>query len=167
MDAGAEGFYRELDLLKALAAAGVRYLLIGRRACVLHGLPVDTFDYDLWVDPESSNLQSFLRVAEPFDLFPSVAPERLREVPFFHLENDTKVDVWKVREFLLATGERLVFADAHARRVDVRDDARQLLIPIPDLSDLILLKRLGGRPKDLEDVKALQALLDQRRLGKA
>jgi hypothetical protein len=142
-------------------------LLIGRQACILHGLPVDTFDYDLWVDPDPSNLDSLLRLAEPLDLVPSVERDRLAAVPFFHLENDTKVDVWKVRVFVLATGERLTFGDAYARRVDVKDDARGLVIPIPSLEDLIVLKRLGGRAKDVEDVKALQALLEQRQSGGA
>lgn len=167
MEGAPEGFEGELDLLRALNAAGVRYLLIGRQACILHGLPVDTFDYDLWVDPDPSNLQSLLCIAEPLDLFPSVATERLSTVPLFHLENEVKVDVWKVREFSLATGEKLSFLDAHLRRVDVRDDERKLVVPIPRLEDLILLKRLGGRPKDAEDVKALKALLDQRRGSEA
>lgn len=166
MEAAPEGFEGEVGLLKAVNAAGVRYLLIGRQACILHGLPVDTFDYDVWVDPDPSNLDSLLRLAEPLDLIPSVERDRLPSVPFFHLENDTKIDVWKVREFRLATGEKLTFGDAYVRRMDVRDDERKLVIPIPCLEDLILLKRLGGRPKDVEDVKALQALLERRRDGK-
>ena len=31
-------------------------------------------------------------------------------------------------------------------------------VAVPSLDDLILTKRLGGRPKDLEDIRLLEAL---------
>jgi hypothetical protein len=31
-------------------------------------------------------------------------------------------------------------------------------VAVPALDDLILTKRLGGRPKDLEDIRLLEAL---------
>jgi len=157
------GFQREIELLIALGRAGVRYVLIGRQACILHGLPVHSFDYDFWVHPDPANLDALLREADALGLVPSVDRDRMRSVPFFHLENDTKVDVWKVREFLLATGERIEFDEVHARRMDLRDEEKGLVIPIPAIEDLILLKRLGKRPKDEEDIKGLQAILEQRR----
>jgi hypothetical protein len=38
----------ESALFDALAAAGVRYMLIGRRAIAALGAPILTADYDLW-----------------------------------------------------------------------------------------------------------------------
>ena len=36
----------ELEVLRRAYGAGVRFLLIGRQACMLYGLPVLSFDYD-------------------------------------------------------------------------------------------------------------------------
>jgi hypothetical protein len=34
-------------------------------------------------------------------------------------------------------------------------------LAVPDLDDLILTKRFGGRPKDLEDIRLLEALREE------
>jgi hypothetical protein len=153
----------EADLLAELHRAGVRYLLIGRQACVQYGLPVLTFDYDLWVDPEPGNLAALLRCAAAHDLRPTVPPERMTETGFFVLENDAHVDVFKVREFVARTGERCTFADAWARRRELADDQTGLVLVVPALPDLIVTKLCGGRKRDVEDVRALRVLLEATR----
>ncbi|MBI5368353.1 MAG: hypothetical protein HZA54_15060 [Planctomycetes bacterium] len=158
MDDGYSDFYSVVDLLKAMNGAGVRYLVIGRQAWLLYGLPVQTFDYNLWVDPAQGNVRALIEVAEPFGLSPSIPEEALPRRPFFRFENGTRIDVWKVREFALVSGEALRFETAYARRETRRDDARGLALPVPCITDLVFLKRLGNRPKDREDIRMLQAL---------
>lgn len=41
---------------------------------------------------------------------------------------------------------------------DEAEVALGVVIPVPSTADLILTKRFGGRPKDLEDIRLLEAL---------
>ena len=50
------------ELLNALNAEGVRYLVVGGVAVVLHGYTRATFDLDLVINLESSNLERALQV---------------------------------------------------------------------------------------------------------
>ena len=68
--------FDESVFFRALAASGVRALLIGRRALVLLGLPVLTADYDFWIAID--DIEGFNAVAAAFDLHPSVQPEEAR-----------------------------------------------------------------------------------------
>jgi hypothetical protein len=163
MRAGADD--PEVELLRSLHAAGVRYLLIGRQACVQYGLPVMTFDYDLWVDPEPANLAALVGCAEGLDLRPTVALERLAEVGVFALENGARIDVFKVREFVASATEYCTFSEAWEERHELRDDAANLVVVVPKLEHLIVTKLCGRRKRDIEDVKALRVILELERGG--
>ena len=53
------------DLLRDLNAAGVRYLIVGGYAAMVHTEPRYTKDLDLWIDPVESNAQKlFVALAE-------------------------------------------------------------------------------------------------------
>lgn len=155
----------EIDVLRRSYRAGVRFLVIGRQACMLYGLPVLSFDYDIWVSPAPDNLARLVAAARDADLYPSVPLERMRETGFFRLENDAHIDVHKVSFFSAPDGTRAVFEDAWTGRVEMRDDTADLVLPVPRIEDLIVTKLAGRRKKDLEDVKALQVILDLRRGG--
>jgi hypothetical protein len=155
----------ELEVIRRAQCAGVRFLLIGRQACMLYGLPVLSFDYDLWAAPDPDNLAALVAAAREADLFPSVPLERMRETGFFRLENERHIDVHKVAFFRAPDGSQCRFDDAWARRVEMRDDPAGLVIPVPAIEDLIVTKLAGSRKKDLEDVKALRVVLELRRGG--
>ena len=44
-----------VEMLSALSAAGVDYLIAGAHALVAHGLPRATADLDIWVRPAPDN----------------------------------------------------------------------------------------------------------------
>ena len=54
-------------------------------------------------------------------------------------------------------GVRVAFDEVRSRRraLEVAEGA---VIAVPALDDLILTKKFGGRPKDLEDTRLLEAL---------
>jgi hypothetical protein len=54
-------------------------------------------------------------------------------------------------------GIRVAFEDVWNRRRTL-EVAPGVALPVPTLDDLILTKRFGGRPKDLEDIRLLEAL---------
>jgi hypothetical protein len=147
--------FDETDLFRAIAASGARALLIGRRALIALGLPLMTRDYDFWLHADDA--ASFNAAAAPFDLFPNRSPDEARSFGRYVLENDEKVDVLVARAVSTTDGVHVAFADVWERRRTIEISAG-IRVAIPSLDDLILTKRFGGRPKDAEDIRMLEAL---------
>jgi hypothetical protein len=147
--------FDEPAFFRAIDESGARALLIGRRALVALGLPVLTADYDFWVHPEDVAL--FNAAAAPFGLVPSHAPEAVKSRGRYVLENDEHMDIIAAPFVTTTDGQQIHFDDLWSRRVALPLSAGASLV-IPSLDDLIATKRLGERPKDLEDIRLLQAL---------
>jgi hypothetical protein len=114
-----------------------------------------TADYDFWLHID--DMAALNEAVEPMGLVPSRSPDEARARGRYVLENDERVDVLVARTVPTVDGVRVAFDDVWPRR-------RTLVlgpgttIAIPALDDLILTKRFGGRPKDLEDIRLLEAL---------
>lgn len=147
--------FDERAFFRAITASGARALLIGRRALIALGLPLMTRDYDFWLHADDAAL--FNATAAPFDLFPNRSPADARSFGRYVLENDEKVDVLVARGVSTTDGVQVVFADVWERRRTI-EIAPGVGTAIPSLDDLILTKRFGGRPKDAEDIRMLEAL---------
>jgi hypothetical protein len=157
-----------IRFLIALNRARVRWLLIGRQALVHYGVPAQTMDFDLWVDPTPVNLRKLLRVARAMGLS---GPDRAADLegrPCFSLFGGTlKLDVFKVRRFRNLEGETIDFATAYRRRVTARAEGDPLAIPLPSLRDLRALKRMRAGEKDREDLRYLDLLLSRSKRRRA
>ena len=70
--------FDESAFFAALEASGARVLLIGRRALVALGIPVGTFDYDLWVHID--DIEKLNAALAPFDLHPKRTPAEARSI---------------------------------------------------------------------------------------
>jgi hypothetical protein len=140
------------DMLQALVAEKVSFLLVGAYALAAHGYPRATMDIDIWVMPSSDNADAVLRAIRRFG-----AP----------LHNLTKADLEKEgtvfqigvaprRIDIITAASGLTFgqASSHATTVDIEGIA----VRIPSLADLIRNKRASGRTKDIADAEALEAL---------
>jgi hypothetical protein len=147
--------FDETEFFRAIAQSGVRALLIGRRALVALGLPVLTADYDFWLHIE--DIAAFNAAVEPQGLVPSRTPDEARGRGRYVLENDERVDVLVARSVLTVDGVRVAFEEIWTRRRGL-EVASGVTITVPSLDDLILTKRFGGRPKDLEDIRLLEML---------
>ncbi len=156
------------EILAALSANNVRYLVVGGVAVVLHGHLRTTMDLDLVVQLESDNVRRALGAFEELGLQPVVpvpmqafADPASREswirdknmivFSVWHPERPTlKVDVFVSEPFdFEAVYERSI-------RVDLETTEARILA----IQDLIALKEEAGRPQDLADVAALEALLE-------
>jgi hypothetical protein len=146
--------FDEVSFFSAVETSGARALLIGRRAMVVLGLPVLTADYDFWV--HSDDIEKLNAAARAFDLEPNHTPNDARRNGRYVLENDEHVDVLVSATRTTVDGLEVVFDDLWSRRVSVEIGAAKVFIPSVD--DLILTKRIGGRPKDAEDIRLLQRL---------
>ena len=57
-----------LDLLRAFAAADVRFLIVGAYALALHGRPRAIGDLDIWIDPTPENARRVMRALADGDI---------------------------------------------------------------------------------------------------
>lgn len=149
--------FDESRFFAAIAASGARALLIGRRALVVLGLPLLTADYDFWLHIDDIELLN--RALEPFELNPTRSPAEARARGRYVLENDEHVDVLVARSVPTVDGVIVAFDDIWPRR-SATEIAAGITINLPALDDLIATKRFAARPKDLEDIRQLEALRD-------
>jgi hypothetical protein len=147
--------FEEADFFRAIAQSGARGLLIGRRALIALGIPVLTADYDFWVHID--DIAIFNAAIEPMGLRPTHTPEEARKRGRYVAENDERVDVLVARSVPTVDGIRVAFDELWPRRRGL-EVAEGVVIAVPALPDLILTKRFGGRPKDFEDIRLLEAL---------
>lgn len=137
------------DLLSALNDEKVKYLIVGGYAVIKHTEPRYTKDLDLWVSPESENAEKVFAALQKFG-----AP--LADITVEDFTNQTIVYQMgrsPSRVDILMSLKGLDFESCWNRRVDamVGNIATQFLAA----EDLIVNKRLAGRPQDLIDVESL------------
>jgi hypothetical protein len=141
------------DLLErvALALDGERlpYMVIGGQAVLLHGEPRLTKDVDITVAAGLEELDSVVRAAKNAGLDPLVEPDdftrRTMVLPCRDPETSVRVD------FVLS--HSLYEREAIDRSVTVR--LGEAAVHFATAEDLVVHKVLAGRPRDLEDVRAI------------
>ena len=114
-----------------------------------------TADYDFWIHID--DIAAFNGAVAAQGLFPTRTPEEARGRGRYVLENDERVDVLVARTVPTVDGVRVAFDEVWARRRALQA-ASDVTVAVPSIDDLILTKRFGGRPKDLEDIRLLEAL---------
>jgi hypothetical protein len=147
--------FDETEFFRAIQDSGARALLIGRRALVALGIPVLTADYDFWIHID--DIARFNAALEPMELWPTRTPDEARARGRYVLENDERVDVLVARSVPTTDGVRVDFESLWERRRTL-EVGPAIAVAVPTLDDLILTKRFASRPKDLEDIRLLEAL---------
>lgn len=147
--------FEEAAFFGAIAESGARALLIGRRALIALGIPVLTVEYDFWLHID--DISAFNAAIEPMGLHPTHTPEEARARGRYVAENDERVDVLVARSVPTVDGIRVAFDELWPRRRGLQV-AVGVILAVPALPDLILTKRFGGRPRDFEDIRLLEAL---------
>jgi hypothetical protein len=139
-----------VDLLRAFAAADVRFLVVGAYALALHGLPRATGDLDVWIDPTPANARRAYGALRDFG-----APlANLREEDLTNRDLVFQMGVAPVRIDVLMSISGVVFDEAWERRTETVFEG--VRFPVIGLDDLIQNKRACGRPKDLVDLEILE-----------
>jgi hypothetical protein len=154
-------------LFSALNAAGVRYVVVGGLATVLHGYARLTADVDLIIDLAPEQARRVMEVLRslgftpraPVDSFDFAVPERRRSwieekgMRVFSML-DTK---HPMREVDLFVEHPLDFEQL--LRDSVIMDLDETTVRVASIPHLIQLKRLAGRPQDRLDIEALEEIL--------
>jgi hypothetical protein len=138
-----------LDLLRALSAHDVRFMIVGAYALAVHGRPRATGDLDIWIDATPNNATGVMAALQEFG-----AP----------LTNVTAADFstpgivfqmglppYRIDMLTELTGIRFAEAWPHRVRAPFGDlDADYI-----GRDAFIRNKRATGRAKDLGDIEAL------------
>jgi hypothetical protein len=153
-------------LLARLADGGVDFVVIGAIAVVAHGHIRTTRDLDITYDTGASNLEALGGVLVALDarlrgvaeVVPFVPDERtLRRAELLTLESsEGSLDL------LADPPGAPPYDELRARALAIELEGRAILVA--GLDDLLAMKRAAGRPRDLEDAEALEAIA---RLGRA
>ena len=140
-------------LLRALAGAmeeqQAPWYLFGAQAAIVWGSPRYSADVDITVSLDREAVPSFIATlkAHGFDLVFDDAEfvDRTRVIPFRHRPTQIRLDV-----VLSGPGLEEEFLQ---RCLDV--EVKGKTIPVITPEDLIILKTLAGRAKDIEDIKGV------------
>lgn len=158
-------------IFQILNTAGVRYVVVGGLATVLHGYARMTADVDLAVDlaPEEAIKMIRALVGKGFRPQVPVPPEAfadpdarevwLRDKHMLAFSLVDQVNSMRVVDLLLKLD--VPFEELLARSEEVA--LNNTTVRIASVDDLIALKRHAGRPQDLADIQQLEAI--QRRKG--
>lgn len=154
------------DLLRNLVLADVRFIVVGGVAVVLHGHLRATKDLDLVIDLSPDEARKALQVMLDAGLRPNVPVNALdfadpdirrswieeKNMLVFQL-CDPKDARRNVDLFVEAPMD---FEEMLVRSVPLRID--DVMVRVASIRDLIAMKKLAGRPQDLDDIAQLERL---------
>ncbi|GHV25690.1 hypothetical protein AGMMS4952_04080 [Spirochaetia bacterium] len=138
------------EMLSALCAEKVKFMLVGAYALAIQGYPRATMDIDFWVAATKENAAAIIRALERFG-----APVDTITAADFQTENIIfQVGVEPRRIDIITSIDGVNFEDAFLRSIVVAIDGIQ--VHVISKEDIIINKRASGRTKDLADVEMLE-----------
>lgn len=161
-------------IIRRLNEAGVRYVVVGGLAVVIHGYQRFTSDVDLMLDLSEDNVRRALEVLKDEGFAPRIP------VPIEAFADTATRESWVRDKNMLAYGldserHRMTHVDLFAENpVDfeatyhqaVRQKFGDVEMVVISLDGLIYLKELAGRTQDQLDLEYLRRLQEAQRSAK-
>jgi predicted nucleotidyltransferase len=142
------------NLLRCFNDRHVEYLVVGAFAMPVHGYIRASLDIDLFIRPTPENAAAARdALADAGCDVTDLAAETLRTRKVLFRQHALRTDI---HPYILGVE---TWEAVRARAVESVIDGRP--IHVPCLDDLIAMKEAAGRPKDLEDLKALRRLRER------
>ena len=141
-----------LDMLDALIAERVEFLIVGAHAMAVHGTPRATGDIDILLRPEASNAARVLAALRRFGA--PVAQHNITEQDFVKPGTVYQIGLPPRRIDLLTAITGVSFESAWATRIAAQLGGRS--VSVLGREALLENKRAMGRAKDLPDLKLLE-----------
>lgn len=139
------------EVTETLDRAGFRYALIGGLAVAYHANPPVTIDADFLVDTENMDILEIIFRGVDWDVYPLVFRHRQRGFPKYGwaARKPGRTDV----DLLSTSGDSYLSQVVTTARPALLGGVR---VPIVTAEDLIVLKTLVGRDKDIDDTIAIR-----------
>lgn len=150
-------FERFLQVIDALEANEVDYILIGGFAMVLHGLPRATQDIDLFIKPVPSNLERFTMALDSVFHDKNIYEITLEELNKYSLIRFGTQEGFYI-DIITKIGEAFTFYDLEYELIEFEGHK----IKIATINTLYKLKKDTIRPIDRADSLFLEELVKRR-----
>ncbi|MEK6527980.1 MAG: DUF6036 family nucleotidyltransferase [Nitrospirota bacterium] len=157
-------FYEEI--FRQLNKRHIDYVVVGGVALVLHGVVRLTADLDLMLHLGEKNLTKFVDFMNKTGYKPKlpVKSENLidsgKRKSWFEEKNMKVFSFYHPKQAInlidVFIHEPVSYEEV--KRHSIKIKIGSLLIPVVSIDNLIKLKKISGRPQDLEDIKALNRL---------
>ena len=159
------GVFAPHEILAALDRHGVRYVVIGGLAAILHGAPHVTTDVDIVPEEALRNLERLSEVLRELNAKIRVVGEE-DGVPFGHdADSLARVRIWNLvtdRGNLDITFEPSgTYGYEDLRRDAVRMTVRGVEVPVAALADVIRSKEAADRQRDRAILPTLRRMLER------
>jgi predicted nucleotidyltransferase len=159
-----EMFYNKI--FDELNKNGVKYLVIGGVAVNLHGYDRITGDIDIMISFSEENVEKFKIFAESLGFKPKV-PVSIKDLSdkdkrkqWIEEKNAKVFSIYNPKNMLetidVMIMEYLDFDAAYKKMEYALSDG--LKVPLISIEDLIKLKEIAGRGRDITDIKALETI---------
>lgn len=139
-----------LDIIRALSAADVRFLIVGAYAVNLYTDPRATGDLDIWIEPTPENANRLMRALSAFGAPLDAVAESDFNAPGVTLQ----IGVPPRRIDILTEISGVRFDEAWRGRTV--HPFGPLSAPFLGKAEIIKNKKATGRPKDLADLASLE-----------
>jgi hypothetical protein len=142
-------------IISSFSKIGLKYVLVGGSALVIHGFPRSTLDIDIYIPAEKDALHKLFQSAKALGLESeqtailniSHSPELFsNQWICFSYEGQDVLDVF--------LAETKVFNKLYKNSEEKQDE--EISIRVASLRDLEVLKRSAGRPIDLSDIELIK-----------
>jgi predicted nucleotidyltransferase len=151
-------------LLRELVGAGVRFIVVGGAAAVIHGAPITTQDLDIVPQQDDEGLEKLLGVLERMNTrFRPVRPERDLAPQLMHLRGTGQLNLitnFGPLDVLMRLHDARGYEELLPHSHEVNDGG--LNFRVIDLDTLIEIKRDAGRARDALVLPMLIAIRDRR-----
>jgi predicted nucleotidyltransferase len=159
--------FRPQEILRVLDRHGVRYVLVGGLAAVLHGATHVTTDVDVVPEDAQANLERLSEALRELHARIRTTGEP-HGIPFDHsVESLSRVRVWNLQTSM---GDLdITFQPSGTRGYDdlrrdvVTMEIRGVEVPVASLADVVRSKEAAGRARDRAVLPALRELLARQR----
>ena len=156
-----------LGIFKELNRRKIKYIVVGGMAVNFHGIPRMTYDIDLVLYLDDSNLKKFLLLMKKWEFKPKVPVDimdfanknnredwiREKNMKAFNLVNPE----WAISEIDIVINTPIDYKKAEK---NLRYRVIQgVSIPLISIADLIKMKQKSNRIQDKEDIKNLKKIL--------
>lgn len=150
-------FERFLEVIDALEAEGVDYVLIGGFAMVLHGLPRVTQDIDIFVKPVQDNVERLTRAFDSVFHDESINEITLEELSKYPVIRYGTQDGFCI-DILIKIGDVFTYRDLEYNTIEFEGHK----IKVASIETLYKLKKDTIRPIDKTDTFFLEELMRTR-----